>query len=80
MRLGEALVENISCHCRTIPSQPLLITTATMGSRSSAAVGELLTGHLEAPVPVDADDRRIGPRGLCPDRGREAVAHGPEAA
>ena len=41
---------------------------------------ELLAGHLEAAVAVDADDRGIGPRGLRPDCGRNAVAHRPEAA
>src|SRR5439155_11344319 len=41
---------------------------------------ELLAGHLEAAVAVDADDRRIGARGLRADRGRKAVAHRAEPA
>ena len=41
---------------------------------------ELLAGHLEAAVAVDADDRRVGPRRLRADRGRHAVAHRPEPA
>ena len=41
---------------------------------------ELLGGHLEAAVAVDADHRRLGPRRLGADRGRDPVAHRPEPA
>ena len=41
---------------------------------------QLLRGHLEAAVAVDADDRRLRPRGLRADRGRDPVAHRPEPA
>ena len=41
---------------------------------------ELLAGHLEAAVAVDADDRRLGSRRLRADRGRDPVAHRPEPA
>ena len=41
---------------------------------------ELLRGHLEAAVAVDADDGRVGTRRLRADRGRNPVAHRPEAA
>src|SRR6478672_146027 len=41
---------------------------------------ELLAGHLEAAVAVDADDGRVGARRLRADRGRDAVAHRPQAA
>ena len=41
---------------------------------------ELLAGHLEAAVAVDADDGRVGPGRLRADRGRDAVAHRPEPA
>ena len=41
---------------------------------------QLLRGHLEAAVAVDADDGRIRARGLGADGGREAVPHRPEAA
>ena len=41
---------------------------------------QLLGGHLEAAVAVDADDRRLGPRGLGADRGGDPVAHRPEPA
>ena len=42
--------------------------------------GDLLRGHLEAAVAVDADDGRVGAGRLRADRGRHAVAHRPEAA
>ena len=41
---------------------------------------ELLAGHLEAAVAVDADHRRVRPGRLRADRGRHAVAHRAEAA
>ena len=41
---------------------------------------ELLGGHLEAAVAVDADDGRLRARGLRADRGGDPVAHRPEAA
>ena len=41
---------------------------------------ELLRGHLEAAVAVDADDRRLRARRLGADRGRDPVAHRPEPA
>ena len=41
---------------------------------------ELLRGHLEAAVAVDADDGRVRARGLRADGGRNPVAHRAEAA
>ena len=41
---------------------------------------ELLAGHLEAAVAVDADDRRLRPRSLRADSGGHAVAHRAQSA
>ena len=58
----------------------MLTITTTIGSSSSTAVASSWQRHLEAAVAVDADDGRVRPRRLRADRGRDAVAHRPEAA
>ena len=51
-----------------------------MFSLRSHRGGQILERHLEGPVAVDADDERVGLAELDADGGRQAEAHGAQAA